>query len=174
MQTTKEKLCSLLALIAVVVGVSMLVADTLVPVSAEVQPTMMVIQVIDVNGVETARLTVPATSRVTTFIQGGSPTPAPFPQPTPVPGKRTITILEESGERDTGKYAPIIFSTKIREYLKSKGHGLLITDVTAQTENVPQNLPQLRIDDGDGNLIYQTALPATEDAVLETIKAHGG
>ena len=73
-----------------------------------------------------------------------------------------------------GGYAPILFSTKIREYLKSKGHGLQITDVTALTENVPPNLPQLRIDDGEGNLIHQTALPKTEDAVLETIKAHGG
>ena len=154
-------------------------ADVLVPVSAQVQPTMMVIQVLDSNGVETARLTVPASSRVVTFIQGGTPTPAPFPkpnpQPMPTPGVRKIIILEQSEDR-TPEQAAVLTSPELREYLESKGHSLRITDLdSVPTGTVPSSpLPLLVIEDGVGNAIYQGVLPATVDATLTLIKAHGG
>ena len=82
------------------------------------------------------------------------------------------------GARDTGGYAPILFSTKLRSYLSSQKHPpLQIKDVdkTAPRANVPQSpLPRLIIAEGAGKLIYQCPLPKTVDEVIETIKAHGG
>ncbi len=179
MQTTREKILSVVALVALVVGVSVLVAgDVLVPVEAEVQPTVMVIRVIDASGREMAKLCVPPTSQlVVTYEVGGTPTPAPFPKPNPeplpIPGKRTITILEQAEDR-TPAQAAIMTSQTLRAYLESKGHTLKIVDVDALTGNVPSNLPQLRIEDGEGNELFKGALSATVDATLETIKKHGG
>ena len=116
------------------------------------------------------------------IVTGGDIDPRPFlnPQPTPAPGKRKVIILEESGDKDREQYAPILFSTKLRKYLESKGHQLWIPDV----DNVPtvsarhklqgKSLPRLLIEDGDGKLIFQSILPGTVDAVIQTIKANGG
>jgi len=153
----------------------LLAGESLVPVSAVVQPQTMYIQVLDVNGVETVKLSVPATSRLVVSY-GGQPTPAPFPKPpVPIPGKRKVIILEETSDR-TPAQAAIITSPKLRSYLESKGHPLKVTDVdNVPTENVPRSpLPLLIIEDGAGNPIYSGALPATVEDTIETIKAHGG
>lgn len=163
----------IMSLLAMIPLTALFSAPILVPVSADVGPTVMVIQIIDVAGRETARLTVPTNSRVVTYIQGGQPTPAPFPPPTPTPGKRTITILEQSEDR-TPQQAAILTSQTLRKYLDSKGHKLRITDVDSVPAADKSDLPRLVIEDGDGKVIYQGALPGTVDAVLETIKAHGG
>lgn len=166
-----------LMLLLFLLPLPLLAGDVLVPVTADVQPMTMIIQVIDANGQETARLTVPATSRVMVSYIGGTPTPAPFPkpQPLPTPGKRTITILEQAEDR-TPAQAAIMTSQTLRAYLESKGHSLKIVDLdNVPTDNAPSSpLPRLVIEDGEGNAIYQGLLPATVDATLETIKAHGG
>ena len=108
------------------------------------------------------------------------PKPKPNPQPTPAPGKRTVIILEESGDKDREKYAPILFSSKLRSYLKQKGHRLEIPDVSdvpmalAQRKLVGQILPRLIIEDGDGKLLFQGPFPSTVDAVIKAIQKYGG
>ena len=175
--STRRKIACNAAMILVclaVIAASWAYGDVLVPVAATVTPQTMTVQVIDENGVETARLVIPATSRVITSM-GGTPTPAPpFVDPVPpTPGKRVITILEQAEDR-TPTQAAILTSQTLRAYLESKGHSLTIQDVDALTGTVPPNLPQLRIEDGDGNELFKGPLPDTVDATLETIKANGG
>ena len=115
---------------------------------------------------------------------GGDIDPRPFPKPpptpVPTPGKRTVIILEESGDKDREKYAPILFSSKLRSYLKQKGHRLEIPDVDdvpmalAQRNLQGKPLPRLILEDGDGKLLFQGPLPATVEAVLTLIQKHGG
>ena len=164
-------------LICLLMALPVFAGDVLIPVSAVVQPQTMYIQVIDANGVETVKLSVPATSRLVVSY-GGTPTPAPFPKPpVPIPGKRKVIILEETGDR-TPHQAVVILSPKLRSYLKSKGHPYRVRDVDqlAPTGHAPprSDLPQLIIEDGDGNPIYMGALPKTVEDTIETIKAHGG
>lgn len=107
---------------------------------------------------------------------GGDVDPPPFP-PTPVPGKRTITIIEESQDR-TVEQAKVMTSPKLRSYLKDKGHQFKILDVSqiAPPDNVPpqNSLPRIVIDDGSGKLLFRGSLPATDDAVITLIQKHGG
>ncbi len=118
----------------------------------------------------------------------GEVKPVPFPpdpKPNPTPGKRHVIILEETGPKPADQkrreeYTKILFSPKLRSYLKEKGHQLTIPDVSdvprelAQRKLADQSLPRLIIEDGDGKLLYQGPLPKTVDAVIKTIKANGG
>ncbi len=109
---------------------------------------------------------------ITEGENGPDPPQPPTPTPAPPPGKRMITVIEQNPR--TPSQAAILTSKTLRAYLKSKGHTLTITDVDALTGNVPSNLPQLRIADGEGNEIFRGPLPATVDTTLETIKVNGG
>ncbi len=109
---------------------------------------------------------------------GGDVDPPPFPPtPVPTPGKRTITIIEESQDR-TVEQAKVMTSPKLRSYLSGKGHQFKILDVSqiVPPDNVPpqNSLPRIVIDDGSGKLLFRGPMPATDDAVITLIQKHGG
>lgn len=101
-------------------------------------------------------------------------------------GPKTVLIVRET-EDTTPEQA--IVATGLRagahaDYLKSKGHSLLILDDDAVNEAgqplpllakfKPYSVPELLIVSPPDRLIHREPLPASADAVMAAIKAKGG
>jgi hypothetical protein len=140
----------------------------------------------------------PSDPVVVTVVVGDAPAPVPpgpGPGPTPPtppvpPGKRSVLIIHES-TADTPEFGGLIVTLrngKYAEHFAAKGHRLFTLDDDDKDEKgsptpmvekwrphfTGMTLPAVFILDEQGALVHKQPMPATADAFLEVVKAHGG
>ena len=125
----------------------------------------------------------------------GPPGPRPDPTPTP-PGQRWVVVLRETSQAtpEQARFLTSLRNSATQTYVDQKNHKLLILDddsVTPLGTPVPEvqawlkqlearqiKLPALLVVDPSqpaaGGVLSAGSLPSDPDAILETLKQHGG
>ncbi len=103
-----------------------------------------------------------------------------------VPGVRQVVIVHEAQEQtpEFSRMAVALRVGKPAEYLKSKGHTLLILDDDAIAADGkpsplldpfrPLNPPELIVVKPPASVLYRGKLPDTADEVIAEVQRHGG
>lgn len=120
------------------------------------------------------------------ILLGGKLPWNPLVPPAPEVGTRNVLIVRETEDTtpEQARLATALRTGAHAEYLKTKGHTLRILDDDAVNENgqpvaelakyKPFTIPELLIIAPPDKLLHRGPLPATAEAVIETLKANGG
>lgn len=118
------------------------------------------------------------------IVAGGISLPSIIPGPSE--GPRQVLIVRETEETNP-KLAMMTTALRVgahADYLKSKGHQLLILDDDAKNENgqpvkalepfKPFTVPEILIVEPPSKVLARQKLPETADEVMTLLKANGG